>query len=117
MPPEIAKLLWDMLDAVQAIEQFTAGKTFDDYLSDRMMRAAVERQFEIIGEAMSRLMKQDADCAHRITEHRKIRGFRNNLAHGYDAIDHRISWNIVVSKLPILHRDIERILPLPDEMD
>jgi len=53
MPPEISKLLLDMLAAARRIEAFTAGRTFDDYGRDEMLRSAVERQFEIIGEAMT----------------------------------------------------------------
>jgi uncharacterized protein with HEPN domain len=54
MPPETAKLLWDMLAAARRIEKFTLGKTFDDYRDDELLKSGVERQFEIIGEAMTR---------------------------------------------------------------
>jgi len=111
MPPETAKLLWDMLDAAQSIEHFTAGKNFDNYASDRMMRLAIERPFEIIGEAMSRLVKRDVALASQITDYRKISGFRNALIHGYDSIDHSISWGVIQQHLPVLRRELEALLP------
>ena len=113
MPPETAKLLWDMLDAAQSIEQFTAGKSFEGYARDKMMRLAIERLFEIIGEAMTRLVKRDVSVAERITDYRKISGFRNALIHGYDSIDHSISWSIIQQHLPILRKELEALLPPP----
>src|SRR5215210_7574603 len=100
MPPETAKLLHDMLRAAERIARFVAGKTFADYGSDDLLRSGVERQFEIIGEAMTRLVKLDVKLAERITNHRKIAGFRNALIHGYDSIDDETSWGIVQGKLP-----------------
>ncbi len=110
MPPETAKLLWDMLAAAKRIETFTGGKSFEDYQRDEMLRSAVERQFEIIGEAMTRLLKSDAVIAACITDNRKITGFRNTLIHGYDAIDDKISWGIVEHKLPVLRAELEKLL-------
>src|SRR5438128_268257 len=105
MPPEVSKLFWDMRDAAARIAKFTAGRTYEDYLSDDMLRSAVERQFEIIGEAMTRLIKADPDIAARISDYRKISGFRNALIHGYDSIDHEISWGIIQTKLAVLVRE------------
>jgi uncharacterized protein with HEPN domain len=110
MPPETAKLLWDMREAARRIARFTAGKTFDDYVSDDLLRSAVERQFEIIGEAMTRLIKQDFAVAARITEYRKVSAFRNVLIHGYDAIDDETSWGIVQGKLPVLAKELDGLL-------
>lgn len=110
MPPEIAKLLYDMKNAADRITRFVAGKTVDDYRSDELLRSGVERQFEIIGEAMSRLIKLDPTTAGKISESRKISGFRNVLIHGYDSIDDAISWNVVEAKLPVLRREVEALL-------
>jgi uncharacterized protein with HEPN domain len=110
MPPETAKLLWDMLDAAGNIATFSAGKKFDDYLGDALLRSAVERQFEIIGEAMTRLRTRDVAVASKVTDFRKISGFRNALIHGYDSVDHVISWNIVQSKLPLLTQELQQLL-------
>ena len=59
MPIETKKLLYDVLTACEAIEEFTNGKTFADYLGDRLLRAGTEREFEIIGEALGRLRRFD----------------------------------------------------------
>jgi uncharacterized protein with HEPN domain len=110
MPPDTAKLLHDMKSASERIGRFVAGKTFQHYVADELLRSGVERQFEIIGEAMTRLMKVDPDLAKQITDYRKIAGFRNALVHGYDSIDDVISWGIITSKLPVLHRELEALL-------
>ena len=115
MPPETAKLLWDMHNAARRIGDFTDGKSFDDYLRNEMLRSAVERQFEIIGEAMTRLIKRDPAVAARMTDYRKISGFRNALVHGYDAIDDVISWGIVTTKLPTLRADLQQLMTEPVE--
>jgi len=75
-----------------------------------LLRAAVERQFEIIGEALRRLAKEDAATATRISGHSRIIAFRNILVHGYADLDDRIVWDIVQSKLPTLLREVESLL-------
>lgn len=110
MQPEIAKLLHDMKQVSERIARFVVGKSFPDYQSDEMLRSAVERQFEIIGEAMMRLVKADAATAAKITDYRKVSGFRNALIHGYDSIDDVISWGIVVNKLPTLIQEVDELL-------
>jgi len=110
MPPETAKLLHDMKSAAERIGRFTSGKDFDDYLSDELLRSGVERQFEIIGEAMTRLMKLDESVAQQISDYRKISGFRNALVHGYDSIDDETSWGIIKGKLPLLRAELEGLL-------
>jgi uncharacterized protein with HEPN domain len=87
MPLEVKKLLVDAQFAVERIVRFTAGKTFDDYLTDELLKPAVERQFEIIGEALNRLSKLAPDVNLQISQSRRIISFRNVLIHGYDAID------------------------------
>lgn len=110
MPPEVAKLLFDMKRAAERIDRFVAGKTYDDYLTDELLRSGVERQFEIIGEAMTRLVKVDRATAEKITDYRKIAGFRNALIHGYDHIDDAISWGVVTLKLPVLRQELDTLL-------
>ena len=75
-----------------------------------MLRAAVERQFEIIGEALRRLSKEDSPTTARISEHARIIAFRNILVHGYADIDDRIVWDVVQSKLPALLLEVESLL-------
>ena len=82
----------------------------DDYANDEMARAAVERQFEIVGEALSQLAKLDASLATRISEYRRIIAFRNILVHGYAEVDDLLVWDIVESKLPTLMREVDELL-------
>ena len=79
---EVKKYLYDIQQAAKLLTQFSQGKSFDDYTKDAMLRSAVERQFEIIGEALSQLSKTDSVCAKRISEYRRIIAFRNILIHG-----------------------------------
>lgn len=83
------------------------GKTLDDYLADAMLRAAVERQFEIIGEAVGKLAKIDAGSAGRIRDFRRLIAFRNILVHGYAEVDDRLVWDLLETHLPALLADIE----------
>jgi uncharacterized protein with HEPN domain len=109
MPPETSKLLHDMKSAAERIDRFVAGKTFEDYVKDELLRSGVERQFEIIGEAMVRLMTVDRATAQGISEYRKITGFRNALIHGYDAIDDATTWGVITKKLPLLREELDRL--------
>jgi uncharacterized protein with HEPN domain len=110
MQPETRKLLFDMQHAVLGIEMFVAGKSLNDYESDLMLRSAVERQLEIIGEAMTRLRKIDCALCNQITESQRIIGFRNVLIHGYDAITNSITWSIIQTKLPVLRTELDVML-------
>jgi uncharacterized protein with HEPN domain len=96
------KLLADIIAAGEAIGQFMRGRTRFDYGSDLLLRSAVERQLEIVGEAMRRLEILDVAIAAQISEYRRIIGLRNIIAHGYDSVDHDIVWQAVEIKLPIL---------------
>jgi len=82
------------------------------YLRDRRMRQVVERNLEIIGEALFRLRKTDPVTAASITDVHQIIGLRNRLAHGYDQeIDDAIVWRAVQESLPVLRADAEMLLP------
>ncbi len=104
------KLLEDMRLACERVQRFTNGLAWEEYESNEMLRAAVERQFEIMGEALSRLLKLNASVASKISEHRRIIGFRNILIHGYDAVDDAIVWDVVKKNLPTFHREVEALL-------
>ena len=95
MPHNPETLLEDVRQAAQLIQDFTAGRSALDYDTDAMLHAAVERQFIIMGEALSRLEKLDAALAGRISNNRQIVGFRNVLVHGYDTIDNQIVWRVI----------------------
>jgi uncharacterized protein with HEPN domain len=110
MPPEIAKLLWDMDDAAGKIQRYASGRTFADYAKDDYFRSAVERQFATVGEAMTRLHKADLAIAQRITDYRKIMSFRNVIVHGYDAIDDATTWGVIENKLPLLRQELANLM-------
>lgn len=113
MRHDAKRYLFDVAQAAELIAQFTAAKTFQDYLNDPMLRAAVERKFEIIGEALAQLAKRDAPAAERITEHRQIIAFRNILVHGYADVDDQLVWDIAKSKLAGLRREVAALLREP----
>jgi uncharacterized protein with HEPN domain len=90
--------------------KFIAGKSFADYGGDVMLRSAVERQLEIVGEALGQLARIDPETASRISEHRRIIAFRNILIHGYAEIDQRIVWDVLEAKLPVVGAEARALL-------
>jgi uncharacterized protein with HEPN domain len=110
MQLEHRKLLRDIESAAKLIQEFTAGKSFDFYKNDSLLRSGVERQFEIIGEALNRLCRMDSSFASPIESYRQLIAFRNVLIHGYDLIDDLVVWDAVVQKLPKLMLDLARLL-------
>jgi len=99
---DAAKYLWDARRAANRIARFTAGRSFDDYLGDEMLRAAVERQFEIIGEALMGLRRVDPMLAATVPDLSRIVAFRNVLIHGYATVDDQLVWGAVQGALPEL---------------
>ncbi len=83
MQPDSAAFLWDALDAVKAVHEFTADTDFEGHAGDLKLRSAVERQFEILGEALNNLRKSDPAAAARVPEIEKIIGMRNVIAHEF----------------------------------
>jgi len=110
MQDEALKLLMDIRDALNDIEVFTFGLNLEGYASDPLRRAAVERKFEIIGEACNRLSLRDEEIFEKITHAPQIIGFRNRLIHGYDAVDHSIVWDVVKNKLPFLRAEVDGLI-------
>lgn len=110
MERDARAFLWDVRICADRIRRFTAGRSRDDYLADEMLRAAVERQLEIIGEALNRLARAAPALAARIPELPNIVAFRNILIHGYMAIDDAIVWRIVGENLPVLERNVAALL-------
>jgi len=103
MHADAAKLIWDAQQALQRIKRFVARKDFAAYQSDELLRSAVERQFEILGEALNQLSRLDPDVAEKIPELPRIVAFRNILIHGYASVDDRLVWGVVESQLePLL---------------
>lgn len=107
-------LLWDACNAADAIANMTAGKTFIEFDRDIVLRSAVERQFEIVGEALARLARADAAIARQIPDLRDIVAFRNILIHGYAVIDRARVWQVVERDLPGLHAVLRELLSSRD---
>jgi uncharacterized protein with HEPN domain len=107
---EARKYLYDIQNAIAMLEEFTAGKALADYEREPMMRSAVERKLEIIGEALAQLAKFDAETANGISEYQRIIAFRNILIHGYTDVVDRLVWDVIETKLPILSREVEALL-------
>jgi uncharacterized protein with HEPN domain len=109
MHSKTPKLLDDIRDAAAFIRQVTDSKSLEDYRSNRLLRQAVERNFEILGEAVSRLARTDPEVAARIGEHPQIISFRNVLIHGYDLIDDARVWQVITHDLPRLERQVTEL--------
>jgi uncharacterized protein with HEPN domain len=110
LPRDPKCFLWDARNAADAIAKFTRDKTFEAFLADDLLRAAVERQFEIIGEALRQLSQVDPDLVARIPEARRIVAFRNILVHGYTSIDHENVWRVVRTEQPGLRATLAALL-------
>lgn len=107
---EVRKHLFDVSEAIKEIESYAQEIDCSRFLTHGMAQAAVERKFEIIGEALNRLQGIDPSVFSQITDAQRIIGFRNILAHGYDVIDYAIVWDIVTNHLPILKTEVEDLL-------
>ena len=106
----IKKHLQDILIAIEEIESFFGDKPklFDDFYSNLCLRRAIERNIEIIGEAMNRILKNDKNIA--ITNSRKIVDARNYIIHGYDSLSADILWSMVINHLPKLKNEVAALL-------
>ena len=103
-------LLWDAHAAAEVIAAVTAGKSFADFDRDIVLRSAVERQFEIIGEALAQLARIDAAIAQKVPDLRQIIAFRNVLIHGYATVDPARVWRVIEDNLPPLRTALAALL-------
>ena len=108
---EAKKYLYDVRQAINLLREFVADKTFADYQRDAMLRAAVERQFEIVGEDVSQLAHIDASTAACISDYQRIVAFRNILIHEYGDVDDRLVWDVLETSLPTLEQEVGNLLP------
>lgn len=115
LPPERdAAYLWDMLEAAHNVRDFVAAKTFDDYNDDSVLRSAVERQIEILGEAANRV-SSDFQTKHSEIPWRRIIGQRNVLAHEYRDIAAKLLWAVATEHTVELIDMLEPLIPeLPE---
>ncbi len=115
MHPKSPKWLDDVGDAAAFIVEQTTGKTLADDERDRILRSVVERNFEIAGEALRRLERTDPVTVQRISNYRKVIGFRNQLVHGYDVINNAQVWTIINDFLPLLRTEVGLLLREAEE--
>ena len=109
MAEMLKKYLADISESILSIEAYLGEKrNFNLYVKNKMLRRAVEREFEIIGEAMNKLDRLNPDLP--ISSKKQIIALRNRVIHSYDKIDDVIIWGVVVRHLPILKKEIKHLL-------
>ncbi len=109
-PRRAPALLEDIREAAQYITDETAGESLASFSEERRLLQTVERNFEIIGEAMRRLRQEDPSIAARFTDVREIVDFRNFLVHAYELVRPERVWRTVQYSLPILLEEVNREL-------
>ncbi|HAS53563.1 MAG: hypothetical protein A2X56_11015 [Nitrospirae bacterium GWC2_57_13] len=107
-----AALLWDMLDAARAVNEFVSSRKYNDYENDRMLRGAVERNIEIIGEAANHVSDAFRQ-AHPEIYWKGLVGQRNVLIHEYGEIKHGRIWAVATQRIPELIKLLESLIPTP----
>lgn len=110
MLPESPAFLWDAREAAERAASVARGHVQEEYLTDWVLQAAVERQLEILGEALKNLRSTDAATAGRIPDVHAIIATRNILVHAYARVDQRRVWEIVTDDLPALIPVLEGLL-------
>jgi len=102
MPRDPRAYLWDARRAIALVVEFVTDRSWADYEADPMLRSAVERQFEIVGESLSQLGRAAPDVAARVPDFPRVVAFRNLLIHGYAAIDDRLVWEVATERTAAL---------------
>ncbi len=110
MQLKVRACLEDVRLAAELILRFTANKSLSDYENDVLLRSAVERQFEIIGEAINRMRRVDPNIIDSLPQSLRIIAFRNILIHGYDVVENTIVWEVVQNNLSPLLRHVQGLL-------
>jgi uncharacterized protein with HEPN domain len=106
MKSEVKTWLFDILNAIEEIDFFFADKPkdFNEYRNDLKTKRAVERNMEIIGQAISRILKSEPDFP--LSNSRKIVDLRNRIIHGYDSVSDAVIWGILLRHIPMLKREV-----------
>jgi len=112
---ETAKRLHDAITACARIEEFVADADLGRYQENELLRSAVERKFEIVGEALSQAIRGDETLEDRIPHLQRILGMRNRISHGYDDVHDEIVWDAIQNHIPDLKRTLERELGEPSQ--
>jgi uncharacterized protein with HEPN domain len=108
MDNRVKQYLFDIEQSISDVESYiSAVKSLQEYEDDKLIRRAVERELEIIGEALNRILKIDSSI--RIPNARKIVSLRNKIIHGYDEVDNVIIYTVATKHLDILKEDIDKL--------
>ncbi len=110
MQVDIRKFLFDIQLACEALIEFARDRSLDNYQDNLLLRSGVERQLEIIGEALNQASKIDPTLAEEITGFRQIINLRNVIIHGYASIENETIWGILQNDLPALHEQVRKLL-------
>jgi uncharacterized protein with HEPN domain len=110
MNEKVLKCLYDIKLALEEVDSYFIDrqKSFQEYKGDILLRRAIERNLEIIGEAMNRILKEDPQFT--IEHARRIVGLRNQIIHGYDSISDESIWGIVINHLPNLNAEVNNLI-------
>jgi uncharacterized protein with HEPN domain len=109
MQLEAQKFLYDINESIDSINLYLIDKRdFNIYQNDKLLRRGIERELEIIGEAVNKLLKIDPTL--KIDNARKIVDLRNWVIHGYDKIDDVVIWGIVSRQIPLLKKQVEELI-------
>jgi len=109
MQLKIQKYLLDILTSIDSIYEYLGEqRNFNTYLANKQLRRSVERELEIIGEAVSRILQLDSGIT--ISNARKIVSLRNRVIHAYDSVDNETVWGIVINHLPKLKAEVAQLL-------
>lgn len=110
MDNSIKTWLYDILNSINEIESYfvETPKMFEIYQNDLRTKRAIERNIEIIGEAMNRILKENSGI--EISNSRKIVDVRNRIIHGYDSVSDDVIWGIVIKNLPVLKTEVTHLL-------
>lgn len=112
MDERILKWLFDIKIAVEEINGYFDNKPSDfaEYQKNLMLKRAVERNLEIIGEAISRIIKKDESFIKNISDAKAIIGLRNQVIHAYDRVSDQIIWSVLLNHLPNLKTEIDNLI-------
>lgn len=110
MNEKLLKCLYDIKFSIEEIDLFFVGrlKRFDEYSADIILKRAVERNLEIIGEAVNRILKEDPEFP--LENAKRIVGLRNQIIHGYDSVSDENIWGIVFKHIPKLKEEVNKLI-------
>ncbi|TAL64870.1 MAG: DUF86 domain-containing protein [Bacteroidetes bacterium] len=110
MNERVLKCLYDIKIAAEEIDSFfkTESRDFENYKGNSLLKRAIERNLEIIGEAMNRILKEDPDF--HLGNAKRIIGLRNQIIHGYDTVSDESIWGIITNHLPKLKTEVDLLI-------